>query len=179
MNRPIEPKIQIGEIYQIGIVVNNVATAVERYWTTLGVGPWHIYRIEPPILEEVTLRGKPIVIAMRVALAQSGSLQLELIEPLEGPSIYQEFLMERGEGLHHIQSRVEDPDALLTVFTEMGIDILMSAKVGDNVFYYMDSEPLLGIIYEFGKRTGPPTTSLYRFEGTYPPEKPQPAPSNI
>lgn len=170
MNLPMEPRIPIGEIYQIGIVVKDVATAVERYWKTLGIGPWHIYRIEPPILEEVTIRGTPVMIAMRVALAQSGPVQLELIEPLEGPSIYQEFLTERGEGLHHIQSRVEDPDALLAAFTEMGINILMSAKVGDNVFYYMDSEPRLGIIYEFGKRTGPPTTSLYQREGVYPPK---------
>jgi methylmalonyl-CoA/ethylmalonyl-CoA epimerase len=168
MNHSVKPRIRIGEIYQIGIVVHDVATSVERYWTTLGVGPWHIYRIEPPILEAVTLRGQPIVISMRVALAHSGPVQLELIEPLEGPSIYEEFLATRGEGLHHIQSRVEDPDAMLDAFKAMGINVLMSAKVGDNVFYYMDSEPLLGIIYEFGKRTGPPTTSLYRFEGTYP-----------
>jgi methylmalonyl-CoA/ethylmalonyl-CoA epimerase len=170
MSTAVVPRIRIGAISQIGIVVNDVAKAVERYWTTLGVGPWRIYRIEPPILEEVTLRGKPVVISMRVALAQSGPVQLELIEPLEGPSIYAEFLAERGEGLHHIQSRVEDPDGMLTAFKEMGINVLMSAKVGDNV-YYMDSEPLLGIIYEFGKRTGLPTTSLYRWEGTYPAER--------
>jgi methylmalonyl-CoA/ethylmalonyl-CoA epimerase len=168
MNRPVEPRIQIGEIYQIGIVVHDVTMAVERYWKTLGVGPWHIYRIEPPILQDVTIRGKPVEISMRVALAHSGPVQLELIEPLDGPSIYREFLTERGEGLHHIQSRVEDPDAMLNAFQEMGITVLMRAKVGDNVFYYMDSEPILGIIYEFGKRVGLPTTSLYRWEGIYP-----------
>jgi hypothetical protein len=47
MKSPEEPRIRIGEIYQIGIVVHNVAKAVERYWTTLGIGPWCIYRIEP------------------------------------------------------------------------------------------------------------------------------------
>jgi methylmalonyl-CoA/ethylmalonyl-CoA epimerase len=78
MNSPEEPRIRIREIYQIGIVVHDVAKAVERYWTTLGIGPWRIYRIEPPILEEVTIRGKPAVISMRVALAHSGSVQLEL-----------------------------------------------------------------------------------------------------
>jgi methylmalonyl-CoA/ethylmalonyl-CoA epimerase len=168
MNRSAESRIQIGEIYQIGIVVHDVTTAVERYWKTLGVGPWHIYRIEPPILQDVMIRGKPVEISMRVALAHSGPVQLELIEPLDGPSIYREFLTERGEGLHHIQSRVEDPDAMLNAFQEMGITVLMRAKVGDNVFYYMDSEPILGIIYEFGRRVGPPTTSLYRWEGIYP-----------
>ena len=102
---PAMPKIRIGDIYQIGIVVKDIQRAVERYWKTLGVGPWRIYRIEPPTLGEVFVRGKPVVISIRAAFAQSGPVQLELIEPLEGPSIYREFLAEKGEGLHHVQSR--------------------------------------------------------------------------
>ena len=27
--------------------------------------------------------------------------------------------------------------------------MLMSGRIGDNIFYYMDTEPLLGTIYEF------------------------------
>jgi 4-hydroxyphenylpyruvate dioxygenase-like putative hemolysin len=103
------------------------------------------------------------------AIAQSGPVQIELIEPPEGPSIWKEFLEERGEGLHHVQSLVENPDAVLAAFKEMGVDVLMSVKVGENVFYYMDTEPLLGIIYEFGKLVGAPPTSFVSFEGTYPP----------
>jgi hypothetical protein len=30
----------------------------------------------------------------------------------------------------------------------MGVDVLMSGRIGDNIFYYMDTEPLLGTIYE-------------------------------
>jgi methylmalonyl-CoA/ethylmalonyl-CoA epimerase len=120
-------------------------------------------------MRNVTVRGKPVVVSGRVAYAQSGPVQLELIEPPEGPSIWKEFLEEKGEGLHHVQSRVDDPDAVLSAFKEMGIGVLMSVKVGENVFYYMDTEPLLGIIYEFGKQVGAPFTSFFTLEGTYPP----------
>jgi hypothetical protein len=44
----------------------------------------------------------------------------------------------------------------------------MSGRVGNNWFYYMDTEPVLGVIYEFMKRTGTPTTTLFTLEETYP-----------
>jgi len=98
--------MKIGEICQIGIVVRDLQKAVDNYWSALGIGPWSIVRIEPPLLRDVTLRGKPVVASMLAAIAQSGSIQLELIQPLEGPSIWKEFLEERGEGIHHVQSGV-------------------------------------------------------------------------
>jgi methylmalonyl-CoA/ethylmalonyl-CoA epimerase len=147
--------MKIGEICQIGIVVRNLQKSVDNYWATLGIGPWSIVRIGPPLLRDVTMRGKPVEASMLAAIAQSGSIQLELIEPLEGPSTWKEFLEERGEGLHHVQSLVQDPDVVFAAFRELGVDVLMSGRIGDNIFYYMDTEPLLGIIYEFVGRTAP------------------------
>ena len=39
---------------------------------------------------------------MKLSVARTGNTMWELIEPVDGPSIYQEFLDERGEGLHHL-----------------------------------------------------------------------------
>jgi len=158
MSNLVVPKIKTGEINQIGMVVRDLQKAVDNYWAALGIGPWSIVRIEPPLLRDVTLRGKPVEASMLAAIAQSGAIQLELIEPLEGPSIWKEFLEERGEGLHHVQSLVQDPDVALAAFREMGVDVLMSGRIGDNIFYYMDTEPLLGIIYEFVGQTAPGRT---------------------
>lgn len=96
------PRIKIGDIYQIGIVVRDVRKAAEHYWKTLGVGPWQIGSLGPPVVRDVTVRGKPVTVSVRGAYAQSGPVQLELIEPLEGPSIWKEFLEEKGGGLHHV-----------------------------------------------------------------------------
>ena len=148
MSKPVVPKIEKGEIIQIGIVVRDLQKNVSNYWATLGIGPWQTIRMEPPILTDVILRGKPVQASMLAAVAQSGSIQLELIQPLDGPSIWKEFLEERGEGLHHVQWRVQDPKVALATYKEMGVDVLMSCKVGDNIVYYMDTEQLLGIILE-------------------------------
>jgi methylmalonyl-CoA/ethylmalonyl-CoA epimerase len=153
MSNPVVPKMKIGEVSQIGIVVRDLQKAVDNYWATLGIGPWMTLRIEPPLLRDVIMRGKPVEASMVAAIAQSGSIQLELIQPLEGPSTWKEFLEQRGEGLHHVQAPVQDPDAALAAFRELGVNVLMSGRIGDSIFYYMDTEPLLGIIYEFVGRT--------------------------
>ena len=156
---------RVDEIVQVAVVVKNLQKAMENYWKTLGIGPWSIYTYAPPALREPMVRGKLVNYSMRLAIAQVGSVQLELIEPLEGPSVYKEFLAERGEGLHHIQSRIENVDETLAAFKEMGINILMSGKFGEGEFYYMDTEPVLGTVYEVVKRrTRPPP------ETTYPPK---------
>ena len=129
--------------------MKDLQKTVDNYWATLGIGPWQIVRMEPPILTDVTLRGKPVDVSMLAGIAQNGSIQLELIQPLEGPSVWKEFLEARGQGLHHVQPLVKDPKMTLAAFKEMGVNVLMSGKIGDNVFYYMDTEPLLGIICEF------------------------------
>jgi 4-hydroxyphenylpyruvate dioxygenase-like putative hemolysin len=102
---------------------------------------------------------------MRLAIAQVGALQVELIQPLEGPSIYKEFLAERGEGLHHLQSRVNDIAKPLAAFSEQGIGVLMSGKFGEGEFYYLDTERLFGFTYEVVKRRTRPAP-----EATYPPD---------
>ena len=149
MSNLVVPKIKIGEIIQIGIIVRDLQKAVENYWAIFGIGPWQVVRMEPPILTDVTIRGKPVEASMLAAIAQNGNIQLELIQPIEGPSIWKEFLEERGEGLHHVQPLVQDIKASLIAFKEMGVDVLMIGKIANSIFYYMDTEPLLGIILEF------------------------------
>lgn len=158
-------RYKVEEITQIGIVVKNLQKAMENYWKTLGIGPWRIFTFQPPAFEEPMIRGKPMNYSMKIALAQIGSLQIELIEPLEGSSIYKEFLRQRGEGLHHMQSRPKDLNETLESFKKSGVNVLMSGKFGEGAFYYMDSEPVLGIIFEVVKRGG----SKISPEAIYPP----------
>jgi len=148
---PPQP-IKMGDLTQVGMVVKDLQESMERYWKLLGIGPWSIYTFAPPDLREATVRGKRVDYSMRLALCMAGPVQLELIQPLDGPSIYVEHLATKGEGLHHIQSRVENIEETLAAFEKNGISVLMSGKQGDGEFYYLDTEPVLGIIYEIFRR---------------------------
>ena len=85
-------KVKIKNVLQVGVVVRDLQKAMERYWNIFGIGPWDIYTFGPPAVTNTTIRGKPAEFTMRLALTQVGNVQWELIQPLTGPSIYQEFL---------------------------------------------------------------------------------------
>ena len=70
------PRMKIGDIVQIGIVVR-ILKSGGQLLGEIGIGPWNIIKLEPPILREVTLRGEPVDATMLAAIAQSGGIQLE------------------------------------------------------------------------------------------------------
>lgn len=54
-------------------------------------------------------RGEPADFVADIALSYAGDMQLELIAPVSGRSIYSEFLRDSGPGLHHICVEAADP----------------------------------------------------------------------
>lgn len=99
------------------------------------------------------LRGKPVEFTFMNAETHVGPVDFEFIQPLEGPSIYKEFLEQHGEGVHHIacMGTGANYEENLENFEKMGLKPLMSGAIGDTIkFYYLDSEPLLKIVLESG-----------------------------
>ncbi len=143
---------RLDRIDQVCVVVRDLETALARYWTNLGIGPWRVYTFSAPIVRDMTYRGRPADFAMRVAFAQVGSLMLELLQPLRGPSIYEEFLARCGEGLHHVGLYVPNLDQALQAAQAAGFAVLQSGRgyglTGDGGFAYLDTEAQLGVIVE-------------------------------
>jgi len=145
-------KLGIQNTLQLGFVVEDLFQAVKRQVDVFGIGPWQIYTIAPPELNQMTIHGKRESYGLRAAITQVGNVQWELIQPLEGPSIYREFLKKKpGGGLHHFLVQVEDYDATLCELEKQGIDILMSGAWRGATFAYADTEKSLGTIVEFFK----------------------------
>lgn len=141
-------------ISQIAIVVKDIDDALERYHRALGWGPWNIYEHKPPSLHDTYLHGEATDFTMIGAETHVGEIVVELLQPVDGPSIYKEWLDSHGEGLHHIAVMRPDPadsEATMRRFEAMGAGVLMEGRIGDSIhFYYLDSEPLLKVIFESG-----------------------------
>jgi methylmalonyl-CoA/ethylmalonyl-CoA epimerase len=141
-------------ISQIAIVVRDIDEALERYHRALGWGPWNIYEHKPPSLHDTYLHGEATDFTMIGAETHVGEIVVELLQPVDGPSIYKEWLDSHGEGLHHIAVMRPDPaesEATMRRFEAMGAGVLMEGRIGDSIhFYYLDSEPLLKVILESG-----------------------------
>jgi hypothetical protein len=72
--------------------------------------------------------GKPAHWKMRVGFFQIGNLQWELIQPLEGPNIFTDFLKEHGPGLHHIRFYEPDFDQHAAAFTSSRHSMISNGK---------------------------------------------------
>jgi len=163
---------EFAEIGQIGIVVRDLEQAMAQYHRLLGWGPWDVYEYESPWLHDTEIHGRPVDYTFLGAETLVGSLIVELIQPLTGPSIYTEWLATKGEGLHHIlvgwagdfqsepgavhaDASTDDLEARSTIVRRRleveGIGVLMSGRIGDeSQYYYLDTEPHLKVIVESG-----------------------------
>jgi hypothetical protein len=81
------PFMQNG-VAQIAFVVEDLDKTVENYHRLFGIGPWHFYAYEKPILSHMTRNGETAEYAMRVALSYFGSSRIELIEQKRGDTVY-------------------------------------------------------------------------------------------
>ncbi|MFQ3294626.1 MAG: methylmalonyl-CoA/ethylmalonyl-CoA epimerase [Natrialbaceae archaeon] len=142
----------VPEISQIGIVVEDLDDGMERYGAILGLTEWEVYRFEPPTLTKTTLRGEEHDYSMKLALGFIGEMMMELIEPMEGESLYTEHLEEQGEGLHHIACfAFEDPHGVVEEFEDAGMPVVQSGNFGGTRYWYFDTTDVLnGVIFETG-----------------------------
>ena len=85
------PFLQKG-VAQLGFVVKDLDAAVESWWKLFGIGPWHFYTYGKPMVRSMTYHGAPADYRMRLALSWIGPLRIELIEPVQGDTVYQEFI---------------------------------------------------------------------------------------
>jgi methylmalonyl-CoA/ethylmalonyl-CoA epimerase len=140
-----------GNVSQIGYVVKNLQNTVEVYWHKYGIGPWHIYDCNYPEHQNTYVRGEPKSYSMRIAFAHLGIMELELIQPLSGDSIYREFLNSGREGIHHIGMKEVDGQSAIERLKAQGVQVLQTGTLnhGKRRYIYMDTERDLGVILEY------------------------------
>lgn len=127
-------------IMQIAYVVEDLDDAVRTWGERLGVGPWSVWTLRPPLLKQGEYKGRSVDFSFRHALAWNGAVQLELIQPLNGPSIFADQLAERGPGVNHLGARTTDFDAARQEMVSAGYECIQGAggfgRGGDGRFAY-------------------------------------------
>jgi methylmalonyl-CoA/ethylmalonyl-CoA epimerase len=165
--RTMSTKPLFRKITQIGIVVRDSEVTARHYWDDFGIGPWRFYTLDPTNTPNMRFRGRPVQHSFRAALATVGEVTLELIEPLDGASVYSEHLQRHGEGLHHLAFAVDDYESARKRLNESGFGELQSGRPYDvNDYAYFDTAGALGFITEIysadapGKSFPPPERTL-------------------
>ena len=144
-----------GQIHQAGYVVPDIEAAMDYWSRVLGVGPF-FYSERVPI-RNYRYRGQTYEPHNSVALANSGPLQIELIQTRNDvPSMYRDFTEAGHSGLQHIAYWTESYEADLKRLTAQGFAPVMSGEVGERGrFVYFDTHLHPGTVIELSEVTGP------------------------
>jgi hypothetical protein len=144
-----------GNIAQIGYVVRDIDAAM-KHWVALGVGPWfYTDRVETDYFR---YRGVESEMQMSVALANSGDVQLELIQQRnDAPSMYMDFLNSGHEGAQHIAYWPDDFRKLYDEVLAVGFVVAQEGCIGGahGRFVYLDTEQEQGTVIEISDTSGP------------------------
>ncbi|WP_185993185.1 VOC family protein [Rhodococcus sp. KBS0724] len=146
-----------GPLRQLGYVVRDIDSALKYWIDVVGVGPFFFVEDQP--LNDFVFRGEPSAPRFSVALAHSGSAQIELIQQHNNePSAFREFTDRGLEGLQHVAYWTTDFDRHLTESKQRGLVELQSGRSGsgapDERFVYFEESVYPGTVVELSEVSG-------------------------
>jgi Glyoxalase/Bleomycin resistance protein/Dioxygenase superfamily len=133
---------------QAAFMVDDVEAAAMNWVRTTGIGP---FLMVPHIeLVEYSHRGvKSSGLDFSVALAQSGGIQIELIQQhCDNPSAYRDTIAKGSQGFHHLAVYCEDYDADYRHYIDQGFVSAVDGVFGDLRFSYIDTSKAIGCMIE-------------------------------
>jgi catechol 2,3-dioxygenase-like lactoylglutathione lyase family enzyme len=135
-------------IVQVGLIVRDVEETARAYADVFGVDVPQWFLTNPEEVAHTRYRGKPTRARAKLAFFDMGSVQLELIEPVGGPSTWQEFLDTHGEGVHHIAFRIKGMSEQVAYLEGKGMPLVQRGDYTGGRYAYMDSTSQLKTILE-------------------------------
>ena len=151
----INPIIKLTNPDQVGMVVENVDLAATSFAKVFGADPVEVLDWPDPNSDpDSYYYDQPARWKMRVGFFQIGNLQWELIQPIDGPNIFSDFLKEHGPGLHHIRFTEPKFDQYADALQAAGIPMISHGKGIHKVsrWAYFDTRSILqGYLLEMRK----------------------------
>jgi hypothetical protein len=163
-----------GRIRQFGFIVPDLDAAIAQ-WVCVGVAPWFVVRDMP--MDGCLYRGKLSEPTISVGLANSGDMQIELIQQMdETPSIYTEFMDATGGGLNQVAYWVNDVAAVRDAAIAAGwSEVWCGVGDGRSPFSYLehrDSPLTIVELMEFNDVTRPMMESIAAAAADWKPGQP-------
>ena len=128
---------------QVGFIVKDIKASKKKFAEFLGLPvPDHFDGGKFEVTGTL-VKGKPAPDAnCLLAFFDVGpNVQIELIQPNEAPSVWRDFLDERGEGIHHLAFHIEGMDKMIVNCENFGMKCVQWGKYGDGSgeYAYLDA----------------------------------------
>jgi methylmalonyl-CoA epimerase len=132
----------IKKIDHIGIVVQDIETALKVYRDALGL--------------ELTKTEFVPEQAVKVAFLPTGESEIELVQPTTNDSGIARHLAKRGEGIHHICLEVDDIEAALAQMAAQGMQLIDKRPrldSGGQKYAFVHPKSAHGVLVELYQRS--------------------------
>lgn len=146
------PRELFNNFVQIGAIVPDIEASIQVLTEVFGIGPFRVIDWPPAGREDIEryYYGQPADFTARMAFAELGPIELELIQPVTGQSVWADFLSQHGPGIHHIRFNTFDMDRVVAHLAAHGIGI---AQMGSGIrpgttWANFDSESKVGFTIE-------------------------------
>jgi len=150
-----DPKEIFKKFLHVGVVVRDLERTLNTLTNVFGIGPFKILDFPPKDEEseiEMTYHGKPADFSAKFCFADMGNIELEIIQPISGKSVWFDFLEKHGEGIHHIKFLVSDLQETKQYLDEYNFELTQSGSaVGVNkgkTWAYFGTEDKIGFVIE-------------------------------
>lgn len=137
------------KVVQNCYVVPDIEAACRQFSTLYGIGPF-VGGVEG-VLENHVYRGQPTPpVRLKAAFAQSGDLNLELIEVVsDGPNPFRDMFAKGETGFHHVAVFASDYEAERDRLVALGLPVASEFTIfGNTRVCYIDARAALGHMIE-------------------------------
>jgi len=121
------------KITQVAIIVKDIEKTKKKWASFFGVPVPPTVQAGDYKITQTKYKGKEAPKAMcQMAFFDAGpGMQLELIQPNGEPSTWQDFLDQKGEGIHHIAFKIKDTKKYIEAYENEGIKCIQQGVYGD------------------------------------------------
>jgi glyoxalase/bleomycin resistance protein/dioxygenase superfamily protein len=135
-------------ITQVGIMVQDIDATAQAWAHLLGVPVPDIIITDTVDIAHTEYQQQPTPARAKLAFFPLGQVTLELIEPIDTPSTWNDHLTARGPSLHHIAFQVNGLAGLLPVLAAQGMPLVQRGDYEGGRYAYLDGQQRFGAVVE-------------------------------
>ncbi len=143
-----EPTLGNNVVTQIGIITRDIEVKARAWSNILGLPMPEIIITDTLDKTRAEYNGEPTTARAKLAFFHMGQLDVELIEPIDGPSTWRDQLDQHGDSLHHIAFKIKGMQEKVAYLSSQGVPLLQRGEYSGGRYTYLDGVAQLGTILE-------------------------------
>lgn len=149
-----EPTLGSNIVTQVGIIVRDIESKARAWSEILGLPMPNIIITDTLDKTQAEYNGTSTTARAKLAFLHMGQLDVELIEPIDGPSTWKDQLDQHGDSLHHIAFVIKGMQDKIAYLDSKGVPLLQRGEYTGGRYAYLDGVPQLGTVLELLENDG-------------------------